>query len=145
MQKYNFNYIQADVFLAYPTMPELLANQHKLTTDDLKDLTEKYQIFQERAYTADKLTQYIIRNNHLYTFFAHAGRAQTFKQKCMKADTHATLLSYMNYQIGLFDGDVIAVPDKTKDKCDQPLDNTAKEDYYNTLVEIKNHLLTQSI
>lgn len=154
MRKYHFNFNQADAFLGSQELrsvlgfvafrggrlgeyfPKMLSNARGLSGADLRDMAEKYMTYMARGYVLKELDGYLSRNYIAY--YQHYNRVNSLRDACANAPSRQTLTNLVNFQHNLFKGDIIATPNSSKPKHEQPLKNpiSPDDDCYKTIEKI---------
>ncbi|HTM63339.1 MAG TPA: hypothetical protein VL360_02410 [Gammaproteobacteria bacterium] len=158
MHKYAFNYDQAEAFLASNELRTLLsltafnvnanaiavyvnstlADAVLMPVDDLCDLIEKYKLRIAKSYVESELSKYINRN--YYSFYQHCDRAQSLISAAQEASSRGGLLSLLNYQHKLFNGDIIPAKNSSQPKHEQaPKNNGADDDFVITVTSLEDN------
>lgn len=156
MKKYHFNFDQAQAFLESQALrsvlhfiafkdasllkiiPSLVPENMMLSAADMKDMANKYMLHMARSYVENELNEYISRNR-IFSIYQHCNRARSLITDCQSADTREKLFSLIDFQHQLFmKGDIIA-KNMNGPKHQQPLKNTGKDDFFDTIEKIENN------
>lgn len=154
IKKYHFDFNQAEAFLESQEIrsvlgfaafrgklldeffPKMLSNTRRLSDADLRDMAEKYMLYMAKGYVLKELDAYLSRNYIAY--YQHYNRVSSLRDACADAVSRQTLTNLVNFQHNLFRGDIIATPNSSKPKHEQPLKNkiSPDDDCYQTIEKI---------
>ncbi len=161
MRKYDFNFDQAEAFLKSKDLrgimqslifmpggisaftvgafkPSLLGAEG-LGSDDLADMMEKFAFNIAKNHVERELAAYLERNYIAY--YQHYNRAFSLNTAVKAVKSREELKSLSKFQIGLFDGTIMVIPDAGRPKHEQPLSRaiSKEDDMYITMDKINKN------